>query len=174
LLRQLQATNSAGVIVPIAPRRLSLRAAAPAAYTSRMQWSLSTDASRIQLDVVHAWLETSYWSPGLRRDVCEQAFANSLVAGAYDEGRQLGVARVATDRATFAWLCDVYVDEAARGLGIGRALVGALIAHPELQTIRRWCLGTRDAHDVYRPFGFAAVDPAIMMQYLPDRSRWSS
>ena len=94
-----------------------------------MQWTLSTEPLRIQLDVVHRWLEGSYWSPGLRRDVCEKAFANSLVAGAYDEGRQLGVARVATDRATFAWLCDVYVDEAARGLGIGRALVGALIAH---------------------------------------------
>ena len=139
-----------------------------------MSWTVSTDPSRIQLEIVHRWLRGSYWSPGVRRDVCEKAFANSLAAGAYDEtGRQLGVARVASDRATFAWLCDVYVDEPSRGLGIGRALVGALMSHPELQTIRRWGLGTRDAHEVYRPLGFGPVDPQILMQYLPDRSRWS-
>ena len=139
-----------------------------------MQWTVSTEPSRIQLDVVYRWLRESYWSPGIRRSICEKAFANSLVAGAYDpEGRQLGVARVATDRATFAWLCDVYVDEAARGVGIGKAMVATLLEHPELQTVRRWSLGTRDAHELYRKLGFGPVDPTIMMQLMPDRSRWT-
>lgn len=139
-----------------------------------MTWTVSTEPSRIQLDVVYRWLRDSYWSPGIRRSICEKAFANSLVCGAYDEdGRQLGVARVATDRATFAWLCDVFVDESARGQGIGRAMVATVLDHPELQTVRRWSLATRDAHEVYRRLGFGPVDPAIMMQLMPDRSRWT-
>ncbi len=135
-------------------------------------WFVSLDPGRIQLDVVYGWLHSCYWSPGIRRDVVERAFANSLVAGAYRDGRQLGVARVVTDQATFAWLCDVFVDESARSQGIATALVRALIDDPRLQTLRRWCLATRDAHAVYRPFGFAAADPAIWMQYLPDPARW--
>jgi len=140
-----------------------------------MEWTVSTDPARIQLDTVHAWLRTSYWSPDVRRDVCERAFAHSLAAGAYTpDGRQLGVARAATDRATFAWLCDVFVDPSARGLGIARALVGALMAHPDLQTLRRWLLGTRDAHEVYRPLGFAEVPPGIFMVCAPDPRRWTA
>ena len=136
-------------------------------------WHVSLDPARLQLDVVHGWLHTCYWSPGVRRDVVERAFANSLVAGAYLEGRQIGVARAVTDQATFAWLCDVFVDEAARGQGIASAMVKALIEDPRLQTLRRWCLGTRDAHAVYRPFGFEPVDARIWMQYLPDPTRWT-
>lgn len=136
------------------------------------EWFVSLDPARIQLDVVYGWLHTCYWSPGIRRDVVERAFTYSLVAGAYRDGRQLGVARVVTDQATFAWLCDVFVDEPARGQGIATALVKALLDDPRLQTLRRWCLATRDAHAVYRPFGFEAADPAIWMQYLPDPARW--
>jgi GNAT superfamily N-acetyltransferase len=136
-------------------------------------WLVSLDAARIQLDVVHGWLRTCYWSPGIRRDIVERAFANSLVAGAYIDGGQIGVARVVTDRATFAWLCDVFVDESARGRGIATAMIAALIEEPSLQTLRRWCLATRDAHDVYRRFGFQAVDARIWMQYLPDPARWT-
>jgi GNAT superfamily N-acetyltransferase len=138
-----------------------------------MAWHVSTDPSLVQLDVVYPWLRGSYWSPNIRRDVVEVAFANSLVAGAYSEGTQLGVARVVTDRATFAWLADVFVAEPMRGRGIGKAMVAALMADPRLPTLRRWCLATRDAHEVYRPLGFAPVDPTIFMQYLPDSSRWT-
>ena len=134
---------------------------------------ISTDPRRVHLDVVYPWLRASYWSPGVRRSVVERAFANSLVAGAYEDGVQIGIARVATDRATFAWLCDVFVAESARGRGIGRTLVRTLIDHPELATVRRWTLGTRDAHEVYRPLGFGPGDPRILMQYLPDPARWS-
>lgn len=150
---------------------LALRARPPERY--RWSMDISTDPQRIQLDVVYPWLRGSYWSPGIRRDVVERAFANSIVAGAYEGGIQIGVARVATDRATFAWLCDVFVAEPMRGKGIARTLVRAVMAHPELQTLRRWLLGTRDAHDVYRPLGFQSVDPKVFMVHAPDPARWS-
>lgn len=134
---------------------------------------ISTDPSRVQLAVVYPWLRASYWSPNVRRDVVERAFRNSLVAGAYEGEAQIGVARVVSDRATFAWLCDVFVAEPVRGRGIARTLVQALIDHPELATVRRWTLGTRDAHEVYRPLGFGPVDPRILMQFLPDPARWT-
>jgi GNAT superfamily N-acetyltransferase len=137
------------------------------------EWFVSTDPSLVQMDTVFRWLHACYWSPGVRRDVVERAFANSLVAGAYRGDTQIGVARVVTDQATFAWLCDVFVVESARHRGVARALVRTLIDDPRLQTLRRWCLATRDAHDVYRPFGFATVDPKIWMQYLPDPARWT-
>ncbi len=134
---------------------------------------ISIDPARIQLDVVYPWLRGSYWSPNIRRDVVEKAFANSVVAGAYVDGVQVGVARAATDRATFAWLCDVFVAESARGQGIASQLVRALIDHPELRTLRRWTLATRDAHAVYAPFGFVAADPAVFMAFAPDPAGWS-
>jgi GNAT superfamily N-acetyltransferase len=133
---------------------------------------LSTDPARIELDTVSSWLCASYWSPNIRRDVIERAFANSVVIGAYTH-EQVGVARVVTDRATFAWLCDVFVAPHARGRGIATAMVRALIAEPSLQTLRRWCLATRDAHEVYKPLGFTPVDAAIWMAWSPPPSRWS-
>ena len=138
-----------------------------------MQYTISTDPERLQMDVVFRWLHGCYWSPGVRREIVEAAFANSTSAGAYRGTTQIGVARLVTDRATFAWLCDVYVDETARGLGVGRALVRVFQDDPRLATIRRWCLATRDAHEVYRPLGFGPVDPTRWMEYLPDPRRWS-
>lgn len=139
-------------------------------------YTLSTAHAALQMDRVHGWLAGSYWSPGIRREVCERAFANSRVVGAYAReapGVQLGVARLVTDRATFAWLCDVYVDAAARRHGIARAMVATFLADPELATLRRWSLATRDAHAVYRGLGFGPVDPAVHMQLLPPVSAWS-
>jgi len=102
------------------------------------------------------------------------AFANSLVAGAYAGGRQLGFARAVTDQATFAWLADVYVADDVRGRGIARSLVRALMADPRTATLRRWLLGTRDAHGVYRELGFSPVDPTVFMQHTPDPARWTA
>lgn len=139
-------------------------------------WTLSADRARLQMDRVYRWLTGSYWSHGIRRDVVERAFANSLSIGAYaaaaEGGAQLGVARLVTDQATFAWLCDVYVVEEARGLGVARAMVQALLDDPRLQTLRRWCLATRDAHGVYAPLGFGAVNAATWMERLPDPQTW--
>jgi len=138
------------------------------------EWFVSSDPAQLDLDRVHGWLSQAYWSPGVRREVVERAFANSLSVGAYAlDGRQLGVARAVTDQATFAWLDDVFVDPGARGRGIARAMVRALLDDPRLQTLRRWCLGTRDAHGVYAPLGFAPVDARIWMEHKPDPKRWS-
>ncbi|CAG1010463.1 amino-acid N-acetyltransferase [Phycisphaerales bacterium] len=114
----------------------------------------SDDAARIDADRVHAWLREAYWCRGLPRDVMERAFANSMVFGAYDDSGQVAVARVITDKATYAYLCDVYVAEPARGRGIGQALVQFARRHPDLQNLRRWCLLTRDAQSLYERLGF--------------------
>lgn len=139
-------------------------------------YELSLDPARIQIESVHAALAASYWSPGVRRDVLVEAIRNSLVVGAYEtaSGRQVGFARVVTDRATFAWLCDVYVDEAHRGAGIAKQMVERLLEDPRLQTLRRWALATRDAHGLYARFGFEPVPAERWMEKrLPPRA-WSS
>jgi GNAT superfamily N-acetyltransferase len=107
------------------------------------------------LEIIHSVLRDSYWSPGIPRETVERACANSLCAIARDEkGMLIGFARLVTDKATFAWLCDVIVLPGKQGLGVGRKLVGVFRDHPELRGLRRWLLGTRDAHGVYAPFGF--------------------
>ena len=136
-------------------------------------WTLSPDPARLQLDLIHAWLSGAYWSAGVRRDIVEHAFAHSIAVGAYGpDGEQVGVARAVSDQATFAWLCDVFVAPGWRQRGIAGALVAALLADPRLQTVRRWCLATRDAHQAYRPFGFAPVDANLWMEWRPDPARW--
>jgi GNAT superfamily N-acetyltransferase len=115
---------------------------------------ISTDPSRLDVDTVHAWLRETYWSAGLPRDVLERALKNSLCFGAYEGDRQVGFARVVTDRATFAWVCDVFVAESHRRRGVADAMLVAMKGHPELQGLRRWSLATRDAHALYRRHGF--------------------
>ena len=117
------------------------------------------DRTRLQLDVVHGFLSTAYWSPGVARDVVERAIANSVVVGVYDAaGRQVGMARAVTDRTTFAWIADVFVLAEHRGRGLGRFVVESLLDHPELQGLRRIMLATADAHDLYRGYGFEELD----------------
>ncbi len=135
--------------------------------------ALSHDRARLQLDTVHGWLRGTYWSPDIRRDVVERAFANAYVVGAYlNDGTQVGVARAVSDGATFAWLCDVFVAEAHRGQGVARAMAQALIALPELATLRLWLLGTRDAQEVYRPLGFGETAPGRFMVMRPPTANW--
>jgi len=126
---------------------------------------ISTDPKRLDVDALHAFLSHTYWSPGLPRAVLERALANSLCFGAYAGHRQVGFARVVTDRATFAWVCDVFVVESHRRRGIADALMAAVLAHPDLQLLRRWSLATRDAHALYRRHGFVPLeDPARAME----------
>lgn len=114
--------------------------------------------SAADLNILHVLLRETYWSPGIPRETVERACANSLCAIARDEaGVLVGFARVVTDRASFAWLCDVIVAPDRRGKGLGRRLVGALQGHDELQGLRRWLLGTRDAHGVYSALGFQPI-----------------
>ncbi len=118
------------------------------------------------IDIVHSMLRESYWSPGIPREVVARACANSLCAIARDDkGKLIGFARLLTDKATFAWLCDVVVAPGKQGRGVGRALVRMFQEHPELQGLRRWMLATRDAHSVYTPLGFSPLDaPERFMQ----------
>jgi predicted N-acetyltransferase YhbS len=111
------------------------------------------------IDAIHAVLKETYWSPGIPRDVVARACANSLCAVARDQhGKLIGFARLVTDKATFAWLCDVIVLPGRQGKGLGRALVQTFLDHPELQGLRRWLLATKDAHGVYEPVGFTVVE----------------
>jgi ribosomal protein S18 acetylase RimI-like enzyme len=123
--------------------------------------TVSTDPARFDLDAIHAFLSTSYWAEGIPRPLLEQAIRNSLGFGLYgEEGeaeRQIGFARVITDRATFAYLCDVYVLPEHRGRGLGKWLIECVMAHPDLQGLRRFSLVTRDAHALYHPFGFTEI-----------------
>ena len=119
-------------------------------------YEISTDRERLDLDRIHRFLSTqAYWSPGVRREVVERSVAGSLAFGVYAPGgEQVGFARVVTDYATFAWLADVYIEAGHRAQGLAKRLVAEVLEHPDLQGLRRWMLGTKDAHDLYRRFGF--------------------
>ncbi len=135
-----------------------------------MEIEVSTDPDRLVVDLIYRWLaEESYWAQGMPRDVALRAIANSINFGVFADGRQVGFARVVTDRATFAWLADVFVDEAYRGRGCGKAVVAAVLAHPELQGLRRWMLATRDAHGLYAQYGFTPIPPDRFMEIRDPR-----
>ncbi|MFP2957128.1 GNAT family N-acetyltransferase [Myxococcus sp. 1LA] len=126
---------------------------------------VSDDPARIDLDVIHGYLSRSYWSTGIPRETVERAARNSLVFGLYSPEGQVGYARVVTDRATFAYLCDVFVLESYQGRGLGPWMMEALLAHPDLQGLRRFLLATRDAHSLYARYGFEPLKvPARFME----------
>jgi GNAT superfamily N-acetyltransferase len=122
-------------------------------------YEISTDPARLDLPRVHRFLSTeAYWSPGVEFETVERSVEGSMPFGVYAaDGSQVGFARVVTDRATFAWIADVYVEEGHRGHGLGKRLVASILEHPELQGLRRWLLATADAHGLYRRFGFDGV-----------------
>lgn len=133
--------------------------------------TISTDKTRLDLDMIHAFLSKAYWSEGIPRDVVERAIANSLCFGAYtEEGKQVAFARVITDTATFAYLADVFVLPEFRGQGISKQLMEAYTAHPELQGLRRHLLATGDAHTLYQKFGFTSINEPemLMMRHAPN------
>jgi GNAT superfamily N-acetyltransferase len=130
---------------------------------------VTTDRSRFDVDVIHGFLTNSYWARGIPRDVVARAIDHSLCFAAFDRETQVGFARVITDRATFAYVSDVFVLESHRGRGVGKALMAAIVSHPELQGLRRWTLFTRDAHDLYRQYGFREPrHPERLMEMLTD------
>ena len=118
---------------------------------------ISTDPTRLNLDVVHGFLSRAYWSKNIPRSIVERAVRNSLCFGVYAGGQQVGFARVITDRATFAYIADVFILETHRGRGFSKFMMRAIKAHPDLQGLRRWSLATRDAHGLYSQFGFTPL-----------------
>ena len=120
----------------------------------RGEYEISTDPDRIDLDLVHGWLAGSYWAAGIPRETVARSIAGSLCFGIYRGARQVGFGRVVSDRATFAWLADVFVPEEERGRGLAGWLMECVLAHPDLQGLRRFLLATRDAHALYAKHGF--------------------
>ena len=119
-----------------------------------MSIHISFDSAALQLDVIHGFLTTSYWAAGIPRETVERAIANSICVGAFDEEAQVGFARVISDKATFAYLADVFVLPTHRAQGLARRMIEALYEHGELQGLRRWALFTRDMQPVYARLGW--------------------
>ncbi len=136
-------------------------------------YTITSDPARMDVVAVHAFLAGSYWSPGVPFAVVERAIRHSLCFGLLQGAAQVGFARVVTDRATFAYLADVYVLPEHRGQGLAKRLVREVLAHPELQGLRRFLLATRDAHGLYARFGFQPLaNPSRMMEiHDPDAYR---
>lgn len=131
----------------------------------RDEFMISDDPARLDLAAIHRYLTRSYWAEGIPLETVRRSVAGSLCFGVYQGDRQVGFARVVTDRATFAYLCDVYILEEFQGRGLGTRLMREVMAHPELQGLRRFSLVTRDAHPLYEPFGFRRVaDPDRHME----------
>jgi GNAT superfamily N-acetyltransferase len=118
---------------------------------------LSTDPTEMDAVAIHAVLTEMYWSRGIPLDTVRRAIQGSLAIGVFDGDRQVAFARAVTDGATFAYVADVYVLEAYRGRGVATRMMEAMTTHPRLRGLRRWLLSTRDAHGLYRKFGFAPV-----------------
>ena len=136
---------------------------------------ISTDAARLDVNVIHGYLARSYWATGIPREIVERSIHSSLCFGIYEAAgpgsgeseKQIGFARVITDKATFAYLADVFVLEGWRGRGLSKWLLETILAHPDLQGLRRFCLGTRDAQGLYARYGFSnPKDPSRWMEVL--------
>jgi len=129
-------------------------------------YSISTDKSLLDFDVIFNYLnEESYWSKGIKPEVVHKSIDNALCFGVYHDKKQIGFAKVVTDKATFAYLADVFVLEQYRGLGLSKWLMQTIMNHPDLQGLRRWMLATADAHGLYAQFGFEPINnPERWMQ----------
>jgi N-acetylglutamate synthase-like GNAT family acetyltransferase len=118
---------------------------------------ISTDRSKLDVDVIHGFLTRSYWASGIPRETVVRSIENSLCFGVYDNSSQIGFARAISDFATYAYVADVFILEPYRERGLGKELMASIMAHPDLQGLRRWSLGTRDAQGLYAQFGFEPV-----------------
>jgi GNAT superfamily N-acetyltransferase len=152
------------------PENHSPDAAEQEAMTSATEYrrgacTISTDKARLDLNLIHDYLSrSSYWAQGRPLAVVQKSIAHSLCFGVYAGAQQVGFARVVTDYATFAWLCDLFVVESHRGQGLGRWLVERIVAHPELRDLHIFLLATRDAHQLYRRYG--------RFEALPQPDKW--
>lgn len=134
---------------------------------TRGAYTISTQRQRLDLQVIHTFLTTSYWAEGITQEAVERSLEHSLSFGVYDQQHQVGFARVITDYATFAYVADVFILEEHRGRGLGKWLMETVVGHPRLQGLRRWILFTRDAHGLYTRVGFTpAHTPRQLMERL--------
>jgi GNAT superfamily N-acetyltransferase len=136
----------------------------------RGEYTISTDKSRLDIEVIHGYLDRSYWAAGRSVETVRRSIENSVAFGVYRGERQVGFARVITDYATFGWIADVFILEEFQGRGLGKWLTETIVAHPELQGFRRWVLATKDAHDLYRKVGFIGLNRPERWMERHDRS----
>ena len=119
---------------------------------------ISTDQNLLDFEMIYKYLsENSYWAKGIPEERLKKAIENSFCFGVYQQNKQVGLARVVTDKATFAYICDVFIHDGFRGLGLSKWLIQTIADHPELQGLRRWSLATSDAHGLYSQFGFTPL-----------------
>jgi N-acetylglutamate synthase-like GNAT family acetyltransferase len=137
-------------------------------------YRISTDTQEMDITAIHDFLTTSYWAKSVPRSVVARAISNSICFGVFQGPHQVGFARTVTDSATFAYLADVYILEAHRGKGLGKQLVQEVLAHPQLQGLRRMLLATRDAHSLYSSFGFSELEDATIFMERWDPNVYSS
>ena len=138
-------------------------------YTvAKNNYVITDQKSKIDIDYVHDFLTKSYWSPGVKLQIVKKAMQGSLCFGIYNKDKQIGYARMITDKATFAYLADVFIEEKFRGRGLGKWLVEVILGHPGLQGLRRIMLATKDAHQLYEQCGFTSItNPERYMVYNP-------
>ena len=135
-----------------------------------MKWQkndfiISDNRDDLDIQLIHGFLRNTYWSKGIPMDIVKKSIENSLCFGLFHDGKQIGFGRAITDRATFAYMADVFVIETYRGLGLGKWLVSCILDHPDLQGLRRWILATLDAHGLYEKFDFAPLrEPERLME----------
>lgn len=136
------------------------------------EYTISTDPSKLDINIIHHYLSVdSYWAQQIPFGVVEKSIANSLCFGVYHSDKQIGFARIITDKATFAYLADVFILLEHRGRGLSKWLMTAVHAHPELQRLRRWVLGTKDAHGLYGQFGWTRLDEDMKSRYMQKNDR---
>jgi N-acetylglutamate synthase-like GNAT family acetyltransferase len=138
---------------------------------TKEKYTISTDHSKLDIDFIHKYLSVySYWAKEIPVAIVVKAIENSLCFGLYEGNKQIGFARMVTDKATFAYMADVFIDEHYRGIGLSKWLVATMLAHPDMQGLRRLMLATRDAQGLYAQFGFTPItNPERLMQMVfPD------
>lgn len=133
----------------------------------REEFMISTDPALLNVDVIHGYLSNqSYWAQNIPKEVVQKSITNSLCFGLYFKGKQVGFARLVTDKATFAYLADVFILKEHQGKGLSKWLMEIIQSHPELQGLRRWMLGTRDAHGLYEQFGWTVLDEDSRKRFM--------
>jgi GNAT superfamily N-acetyltransferase len=138
-------------------------------YWRRDEYEISTDRGRLDYGMIHRFISgESYWGQGRSLEAVRRSVENSLPFGVYKGAEMVGFARVVTDYATFAWVADVFVLKEHRGRGLSKWLMEVMLAHPELQGFRRWLLATKDAHELYRQYGFRELRRPERFMERPD------
>ena len=122
------------------------------------RFNISTEKEKMDIDLIHSFLTRSYWAEGISKEIVRRSIEGALCFGVFENEKQIGFARMITDRATFAYLADVFIIDEYRGLGLSKWLMEVIMSHPDLQGLRRLMLATRDAHELYKKFGFTSLN----------------